>query len=441
MKITNWGNYPVIDALVQSPSSVEEAQRIIAAAPELIARGMGRCYGDSALNSTILSTLRLNHILAFDEANGRITCEAGVPFSELLDAFVPRGWFLPVTPGTKFITVGGAIASDVHGKNHHVAGSFSNHLHSMKILLSDGTVVHTSPEERSDLFWATCGGMGLTGIILEATFTMQRIETAYIRQRVIKTKNIDEAFDAFEANTHWTYSVAWIDCLATGDALGRSALIVGEHATKEEVGYRYRNPLKIDPPLSIPVPFFFPEWMLNRYTVKIFNELRYATYFQQDSFVEYEPFFYPLDFVTDWNKIYGKRGFTQYQFVLPKSASRDGFKKILRTIAESGEGSFLAVLKLFGKQEGMLSFPQEGYTLALDFPMKSSTLGLFERLDAMVTEHGGRIYLTKDVRMQKASFDRGYANSVRFKEIKRNYDPKEKFQSLQSQRVGLTGSH
>ncbi|MFA6439136.1 MAG: FAD-binding oxidoreductase [Bacteriovoracaceae bacterium] len=438
MKVTNWGNYPVIEATMHSPSSVEEVQRIIAASPEMIARGMGRCYGDSSLNSTILSTLRLNHILAFDDRNGSITCESGVRFSELLDAFVPRGWFLPVTPGTKHITVGGAVASDVHGKNHHVAGSFSHHLLSIVILLGNGSIVKCSPQDYSDLFWATCGGMGLTGIILEATFRMKPIETVYIRQRVLKTKNIDEAFNAFEANKHWTYSVAWIDCLAKGDSLGRSALILGEHATKAEVEYRYRDPLKSDPPLSIPVPFFFPSGVLNRYTIKAFNEIWNAHYISRDSFVDYEPFFYPLDFVADWNRIYGKRGFTQYQFVLPKSVPLDGFKKILRTIAESGDGSFLAVLKLFGKQEGMLSFPQEGYTLALDFSITPESMRLFERLDAMVIEFGGRLYLSKDVRMNKEAFQKGYSNAAAFTSVKKKVDPSNKFQSLQSKRIGIS---
>ncbi len=437
MKITNWGNYPVIDAKVYSPSSIDEVKKIVSSSSELIARGLGRCYGDSSLNHTILSTLRLNHILAFDEQTGMIACEAGVSFSELLDVFVPHGFFLPVTPGTKFITVGGAIASDIHGKNHHVAGSFSNHLHSMKVLLSDGAVIQCSKTENTDLFWSTCGGMGLTGIILEATFQMLKVETAYIRQRIIKTKNIDEAFDAFETNKHWTYSVAWIDCLAKGNSLGRSALILGEHATREEVGYRYRDSLKIAKKFSIPVPVFLPDFVLNTQTVKIFNEIRYATYFSHDSFVEYEPFFYPLDSILDWNKIYGKRGFTQYQFVLPKDSSKEGLKKILTTIAASGEGSFLAVLKLFGKQDGILSFPQEGFTLALDFPISSTTLTLFILLDSLVNDYGGRLYLSKDVRMTKDTFEKGYSNSKKFSTLKKKFDTTQKFQSLQSKRIGI----
>ena len=421
-----------------TPSTVEEVRAIIASSPELIARGLGRCYGDSSLNSTIVSTLRMNHILSFNEQTGEITCESGVSFAELLDAFVSRGWFLPVTPGTKFITVGGAIASDVHGKNHHVAGSFSAHLSSMKLMLSDGTIVQCSRDSHSDLFWATCGGMGLTGIILEATFHLMRIDTAYIRQRIIKARNIDEAIDLFEANKHWTYSVAWIDCLSKAGSLGRSALILGEHATKQEVGYRYRDPLKIDKGFSIPVPVFLPDFVLNTYTVKVFNELVNTKYIQGDSFVEYGPFFYPLDIFLDWNRIYGRRGFTQYQFVLPKASSRTGLRKVLERISRSGEGSFLAVLKLFGKQEGLLSFPQEGFTLALDFAISPATLALFRELDELVCEHGGRLYLTKDVRMPKEVFDKGYSQVQQFHTTKDKFDSIKKFQSLQSKRVGLS---
>lgn len=437
MKITNWGNYPVIDANVYSPPSISEARKVVESSKELIARGLGRSYGDSSLNGTILSTLKLNHFLAFDEQSGIVSCESGVSLSEVLDVFVPRGWFLPVTPGTKFVTIGGAIAADVHGKNHHVAGSFSNHVHSMKILLSDGSLVECSKTENDDLFWSTCGGMGLTGIIVEATFQLIKIETASIRQRVIKTKNLDEIFEAFEANKHWTYSVAWIDCLAKGEHLGRSALILGEHATRDDIGYSYRNPLIADKRFSAAVPIYFPNFVLNTVTVKMFNNIRYATYFSKDSVVDYNPFFYPLDSIYHWNKIYGKRGFTQYQFVLPKETSREGLRKILRKISESGKGSFLAVLKLFGKQEGMLSFPKEGYTLALDFPITEKTMRLFNELDSVVKDCGGRLYLAKDVRMNEEMFKSGYELSQQFILLKQQFDSANKFHSLQSRRIGL----
>ena len=437
MKISNWGNYPFVEATIFSPADDNGIKECIETSDELIPRGLGRCYGDSSLNTTIVSMLRMNHFLAFDDINGILTCEAGVSLEEILDVCVPRGWFLSVTPGTKYVTVGGAIASDVHGKNHHVAGSFSRHVVSIKMMLSDGTVVRCSDNERQDLFWSTCGGMGLTGVILEDTIQLLKIETAYIRQRIVKSKNIDEAIDLFETNNHWTYSVAWIDCLAKGNSLGRSALVLGEHATQAEVGYRYRNPLNIDKKRPIPVPMYFPNFLLNTYTVKLFNELRYATYIAKDSVVEYVPFFYPLDIIADWNKIYGRRGFTQYQFVLPKESSREGLKKILTRIAQSGEGSFLAVLKLFGQQSGILSFPREGFTLALDFPITPTTMVLFGELDAMVADFGGRMYLSKDVRMSKELFDKGYSSATQFRAIKKQFDPLMKFQSLQSKRIGL----
>lgn len=437
MKISNWGNYPVVDAKILSPADDKALRDCIRQSDELIPRGLGRCYGDSSLNATIVSMLRMNRFLAFDDVNGIVTCEAGVSLEEILDVSVPRGWFLSVTPGTKYVTLGGAIASDVHGKNHHNAGSFSRHVLSLTLMVADGTVVRCSQSEHPDLFESTCGGMGLTGVILDATIRLVKIDTAYIRQRIVKSKNIDEAIDLFETYHHWTYSVAWIDCLSKGDALGRSALILGEHATRDDVGYRYRNPLHIEKKRTLPVPMYFPDFFLNTYTVKAFNEMRFATYRAKDSVVEYEPFFYPLDIIGHWNKIYGKRGFTQYQFVLPKESSREGMKKILTKISNSGMGSFLAVLKLFGNQNGMLSFPREGFTLALDFPITDGTLSLLNELDAMVSDHGGRLYLSKDARMSKELFEKGYSAVTKFRAVKHRIDPSMKFRSMQSKRIGL----
>jgi len=307
----------------------------------------------------------------------------------------------------------------------------------MKVISGSGMMLLCSKTTNADLFWATCGGMGLTGVIVEASIQLIRIETAYIRQRIVKAKNIDEAIDLFDEYKQWTYSVAWIDCLSGGPSMGRSALIIGEHATQQEVGFRYRNPLQIEKKRSIPVPLYFPNFALNRYTVKFFNWIRYSTYFPKDSFVEYEPFFYPLDVVAQWNRIYGRRGFTQYQFVLPLETSREGLKKILARIVKSGEGSFLAVLKLFGEQEGILSFPRKGLTLALDFPITASVLSLLNDIDEMVIEYGGRLYLTKDVRMSQRTFEKGYDARGRFISVKNKIDPNRTFQSMQSKRIGV----
>lgn len=441
MKISNWGNYPVIDAKLSNFSSLEEAQRIVQNAEQLIPRGLGRCYGDSALNDSIISTLKFNRILTFDEQSGTVTCESGVSLAEILDVFVPRGWFLPVTPGTKFVTVGGAIASDVHGKNHHLAGSFSNHVLSFDLLMSDGRVQTCTKEETPDLFWSTCGGMGLTGLILKATFRLAPISSVYIRQETVKCKNIDAIMDVFEQSQEWTFSVAWIDCLARGESLGRSIMMRGEFAEPDEVSHpkARQNPLRVPAKFKKTVPINFPNLALNTLSIRAFNALFYgkAPSGTAKSVIDYDTFFYPLDSIHHWNRIYGKRGFTQYQFVLPVENSRQGMKDILNKIANSGQGSFLAVLKLFGKQDDLISFPREGYTLALDFPISPRLFPLLDELDRMVINYGGRIYLTKDVRMSERVFKESYENVEKFLTLKRQADPVQKFQSYQSKRLGI----
>jgi FAD/FMN-containing dehydrogenase len=441
MKISNWGNYPVIEAAVESFETEGELKALLKEGGECIARGLGRCYGDSALSDTIIETTRFNHMLAFDETTGLLACEAGVSLEEILDAFVPRGWFLPVTPGTKFVTVGGAIASDVHGKNHHLSGSFSNQVVSMDVMTADGKIHTCTKRKNKELFWATCGGMGLTGVVLRASFHLIPVESAYIRQETIKAKNLDEIMAIFEASTDWTYSVAWIDCLAGGENQGRSIMMRGEHAKAEELTTSTQKaaPLKLPEKGKLNVPFNFPSFALNTWSVKAFNELYYrkAPEGTKASIIGYESFFYPLDAIHNWNRIYGKRGFTQYQFVLPKARSKEGLKKILDVISASGEGSFLAVLKLFGKQDDLISFPKEGYTLALDFPITPRVFELFKELDRLVLEHDGRLYLTKDVRMDAAMMAAGYEKLEVFREIKKKYDPANRFASLQSKRVGL----
>ena len=441
MKISNWGNYPVLDATVRTFSTEEEVKQLVTNTSEMIARGLGRCYGDSALSSTIISTEKYRRILAFNPGTGEITCESGVSLEELLEVFVPRGWFLPVTPGTKFITVGGAIASDVHGKNHHVAGSISNHIISMDVMLGDGKVETCSKNKNPDLFWCTCGGMGLSGIILRATFKMVRIGTSYIMQETVKAKNIDEIMDIFEESERYTYSVAWIDCLAKGENIGRSIMMRGEFAKKDDLAgkSKYSEPLIVPKKLKLTVPFNFPGFVLNPYTVKGFNYLYYnkAPKGVAQSIVDYDTFFYPLDSINNWNRIYGKRGFTQYQFVIPKEGSIEGLKTILTKIADSGQGSFLAVLKLFGKQNDLISFPRKGYTLALDFAITPTLFDLLDELDKIVLDYSGRLYLTKDVRMSARMFQEGYQNAEKFIQKKKKFDRNNKFQSLQSKRLGI----
>ncbi|MFZ4932129.1 FAD-binding protein [Chryseobacterium sp. Mn2064] len=400
-KVTNWGNFPVVEKEMRSEDSFKRIKDFVLNHNEVIARGNGRCYGDASLGESIFSTKKLNKFISFDRLNGIIECEAGVLLSDVLEISVPQGYFLYVTPGTKFVSVGGAIASDVHGKNHHAEGCFSEYVIDFKLMNENGEIITCSREQNSDKFWATIGGMGLTGIILTARFKLKNIESAYIRQESIKAENLDEIFRLFEESESWTYTVAWIDCLQKGKDIGRSILMRGEHAFQHELPQNLRKtPLRLKKKLQPIVPFYFPGFVLNALTVKIFNWLYYKKQSKKEvkNFIDYETFFYPLDAINDWNKIYGKSGFIQYQMVIPKAAGKEGMKRILETIAKSGNGSFLAVLKLFGKDnpEAYNSFPVEGYTLALDFKVNSKLKKLVDQLDAIVQEFGGRIYLTKD---------------------------------------------
>ena len=441
--ISDWGNYPVIDAEVGGFDTVAQLRSKLKTPGSVIAYGNGRSYGDASLQKNILLTRRFNKFISFDESTGELCCQAGVLLSEILDVFVPRGWFLPVTPGTKLITVGGAIAADVHGKNHHLEGSFGQHVLSIDLMRNDGSVVTCSPQTHFEFFKITVGGMGLTGMILSATFRLKRVETAYIRQEKTRAANLDEIMDSFEGSSDWSYSVAWIDCLARGDALGRSVLMRGEHASKEELLNRSRKqaPLHLKEGLQLDVPFSFPDFALNRLTMTAFNfsyynKTRSGTH---TSIVDYNSFFYPLDAIDNWNRIYGKRGFTQYQFVIPLEAGREGMRTILKRITDSGLGSFLAVLKLFGEQESFMSFPMAGYTLALDFPISLKAMGLFKELDAMVADYGGRLYLAKDSRMNAAMFEKTYPNANDFREaIALLNEGHTQFASLLSTRIGIT---
>lgn len=400
-KVTNWGNFPIVEKEMRTADSLKVVQDFVLTHNEIAVRGNGRCYGDASLGEHIFSTKRLNKFISFDRLNGIIECESGVLLSEILEVIVHQGYFLYVTPGTKFVSVGGAIASDVHGKNHHLEGCFSEYVLEFDLMNERGDILKCSRTENEDLFWATIGGMGLTGIILSAKIQLKNIETAYIRQESIKAQNLDEIFQLFEESEDWTYNVAWIDCLQKGKNIGRSILMRGEHALKAELPKKQQdNALILKKKLMPTVPFYFPSFVLNNLSVKAFNFLYFNKQQkkQVNNFVDYETFFYPLDAINDWNKIYGKKGFIQYQMVIPKEKGKAGMKKILETIANSGNGSFLAVLKLFGKHNPLAynSFPFEGYTLALDFKVNKKLEKLVEKLDEIVEEFGGRIYLTKD---------------------------------------------
>jgi len=432
MNLLSWGRYPKIKNTVFCYKNKETLKSIIKNYIDLIPYGNGRSYGDSALSQNIIQLKNHNYFISFNEKTGLLHLESGVLLSEILDIFIPKGWFLEITPGTKLITIGGAIASDVHGKNHHQSGCFSESIHEFEIMLMDGEIVTCSKEKNPELFKATCGGMGLTGIILNAKIYLKKINSQYIAQTTIKTKNLKDTFEAFETYKDEPYSVAWIDCLAKGETLGKSLLMVGHFKNDNNLNYSSKRQFSI--------PFTFPSFALNKFSVKTFNWLYYhkVRHHISKQTVDIDTFFYPLDSIGEWNRIYGKNGFTQYQFILPKKTSYAGLEEILHTISKSGKGSFLAVLKLYGKaNSNWLSFPMEGYSLALDFKIEKGLFDLLDSLDKIVVKYNGRIYLTKDVRVQKEIFEQGYPNIKLFREYRKINKLDTKFQSLQSKRVEI----
>ena len=432
MNQVSWGNYPKIKNTTFIFNKIKDLKKIINQHNDIIFYGNGRSYGDSALNNNIIKAKKNNFFIQFDKEKGKLHLQSGVLLSEILELIVPKGWFLKVTPGTKLITVGGAIASDVHGKNHHKAGCFSECVEQFRLMLANGEIITCSPENNSELFKATCGGMGLTGIILDAHICLKRISSSTIEQTTIKTNHLKETFDAFEQYKDKTYSVAWIDCLAKNNQIGRCLLLVGDFSNDEKFNYKIKNKRSI--------PFYFPYFSLNTVTVKVFNWLYYRKVTNKLSTqrVDIDTFFYPLDNINHWNRIYGKKGFVQYQFILPKATSFKGLEEILTLISISGKGSFLAVLKLYGKSNAnYLSFPMEGYSLALDFKIEKGLFELLNQLDRVVIKYKGRIYLAKDARVSRSIFEQGYPKIDKFKAIRKKYKLNEKFNSLQSKRIGL----
>jgi decaprenylphospho-beta-D-ribofuranose 2-oxidase len=436
MKVTNWGKYPVIEK-----PEISYHEGLALNGSHWIARGMGRCYGDSSLGEKMLSSLKLNRMLGFDAEKGILTCEAGVTYEDILEVFVPQGWFPAVTPGTKFVTMGGALASDVHGKNHHKEGSFSDHVLSFELMIANGDIIRCSRTENAEIFFATAGGMGLTGMILRLTIQLKKIETSAIKMESIKARNLSEILSMFDEFEAVTYSMAWIDCLAPGRKQGRSVLLKGEHATLDEVqGSKWqKSPLQLPDKLKLTVPFDFPSFVLNPWSTRAFNFVYYNKQMKKEAHLigDYDSFFYPLDSIHHWNRIYGKRGFTQYQLVIPKEAGKEGITEVLNLIQKRGMASFLAVLKLLGDSHGLISFPMEGYTLTLDFPLSKDLFPFLDELDRVVVNYGGRLYLTKDVRMSADMLKKTYPGLEEFKSVIQRLDPEGKVRSLQSERLSI----
>lgn len=441
MRLAGWGRYPVLEARTHAPRNVEALRDLVLSEHSVIARGNGRAYGDSAINPLATIEMRhLNKMISFDPSSGQLVAESGVLLGDIIAGFLPRGWFPMVTPGTKFVTLGGAIAADVHGKNHHKDGSFRTCVDWIEVMGADGKVHRCSRDEDPTLFDHTLGGMGLTGIILSVAIRLRPIETAWIRQTTTAAPNLKAAMAAFEASQDATYSVAWIDCLGTGESLGRSLMMLGEHAGRGDLSRRLAaTPFKIKPKRKLSVPFDFPSFTLNRFSVRAFNTLYYwvGSHKTGIQLVDWNSYFYPLDAILGWNRIYGRKGFAQFQCVLPLTGSEAGLTALLEEIARTGSGSFLAVLKRFGPQDSAFSFPMEGYTLALDFPITPKTLTLLERLDQITIDHGGRFYLAKDSRMSAATLRAADQRVEDFRSMRETRDATIQFRSTQAERLDL----
>jgi decaprenylphospho-beta-D-ribofuranose 2-oxidase len=443
--IEGWGRYPVVEALVARPERLSEIHAALDDRENdaVLAHGLGRSYGDVATlkGGRVILTSRLNRMLAFDESTGWLRCEAGVSIKEIIDTFVPRGFFPPVVPGTQFVTVGGALANNIHGKNHHVDGCWGDHVRRVELLLSSGEVVVCDKNIQPELFWATVGGIGLTGLILSMEVQLINIENRYIEMESIRVNNLDEFFEVSAESAGFTHTVSWIDCVKTGKNMGRGIFMRGRHAAAEvkaPVGTLDRMSSFVQG-LADGRPLH-SNHLLNRATITLFNEafFRKTPAGLSSAVTDYIPFFFPLDAVDHWNYVYGSRGFLQYQMVVP---SREAVRDILKIISESGMASFLAVIKEFGDLDhGGLSFPTKGITLALDFPnFGMPLLEMLERLDAITVSVGGRVYLGKDARLSKASFRQMYGEWEKWKEVRDKWDPEHVFQSDLGRRLGLSG--
>jgi FAD/FMN-containing dehydrogenase len=423
----SWGMYPKTKALVRELDSrkedFSEATQGIDSAASYLPYGQGRSYGDSCLNdgNVLIVTEKLNHFIELNQETGLLRVEAGLTLKEILDHIVPQGWFLPVVPGTQYVTIGGAIANDIHGKNHHVAGTFGCHVTSFELLRSDGSRHFCSANENSSLYRATIGGLGLTGLIVWAEIQLKKISSPWVARETLRFSHLAKFFEyTLESDNKYEYTVGWMDCLSQGADLGRGVFFRGNHLLLKDV-----SELKVKKERIKTFPMYAPEFVLNRFSMKTFNSLYYHTHPSKKSeLVHYRPFFFPLDSINRWNRLYGKRGFFQYQCLVPFQGSESPIYDIIETFAKSGLGSFLTVIKTFGQisSPGLLSFPRPGVTLTLDIPNEGrKTLRVLESLDEKVMDAGGRVYPAKDARMSKESFQQYFPERSEFEKLK---DPK-----------------
>jgi FAD/FMN-containing dehydrogenase len=430
--LTSWGGFVVRG----SERLSENLERITLGAT--LSRGLGRSYGDSSLPASetaeIAGTVLADRILSFDESTGIIRVEAGLSLRELNRLLLPRGWFTPVSPGTMFVTIGGMAAADVHGKNHHRDGCFSKHVRRLKMRVGDGRIVECSREHERDLFRATIGGMGLTGHILEVEFQMMRVPSPWILCETERVSNIDAFISGLkEAAQTWPMTVGWIDCLSTGPGMGRGILMCGRWAEADEAPAHFPKPIR-----RFSVPLLLPEFALSRSAVRAFNEVYYRSHVpkQRRRLVHPEKWFYPLDAILHWNRIYGRRGFTQYQCLLPERGGREAIRRFLELLTSKGGASFLCVIKDHGPEaEGLLSFPMSGTSIALDMAVRDDTQAIVDALNERVVAEGGRIYLAKDGFTRQHHFRAMEPRLPEWERLRKVWDPDGKIKSAQSVRV------
>jgi FAD/FMN-containing dehydrogenase len=432
-ELNGWGCYPVVEGRELVSEDFEDITR-----EARLSRGLGRSYGDASLpvsSADLVANSRLaNRVIRFDLESGVLRAEAGLSLLELNQLTWPRGWATPVSPGTQYVTLGGMVASDVHGKNHHVEGTFGRHVSSLKLRVAGGDIVECSPQREAELFYATIGGMGLTGHILEVEVQLQKIPSAWIFQKTERFANLEAMIDRIkEAGESWPYTLCWVDLLARGDALGRGILIIGRWAQPDEAP-------TISPKrkAALTVPFFMPNWLGAPSAVRLFNEVYYRLHGSRvrQGVVHPWPFFYPLDVVLEWNRLYGRRGFTQYQCVFPLGGDRSRPRRFLELLQQLGGTSYVCVMKdCSAEGQGMLSFPKPGISFAIDLPVDANTQNIVDRLNERLIDEGGRIYLTKDAFTRGDHYRAMDPRVDAWERVRRKWDPEGRLRSAQSVRI------
>ena len=437
-RLSGWGRFRPMAAQVARARTEADVAATLANGP-LIARGNGRAYGDSAISPGLTLDMRgMDRMLSFAPETGVMVAEAGVLLADIIGHFLPKGWFPAVTPGTKFVTLGGAIAADVHGKNHHLDGSFGAYVDWVDVMGADGRV--TRAGAGSEAFDWILGGMGLTGVILRAQIRLRPVQTGWIMQDMRATRTLAATIDMMDATLDAPYSVAWLDCVTTGAMMGRGLVMLGRHAGIADLPpAQRRRPFVTPPKRRLRLPFDLPSVALNGVTRRMFNAAYYWNGRRKPGprLVDWDSYFYPLDAILDWNRGYGRAGFLQFQCALPDAGAKPGMAALLAAIAASGEASVLSVLKRFGPQQGRFSFPMPGYTLALDFPANARSLRLMDHLDAITLDYGGRFYLAKDARIARDVFEASDPRIAAFRAMRQTSGAAGRFASVQSQRLGL----